>query len=120
MELINYMAMMLARRSPMLLMCLGGIILAIIWWKRHPRASSMTVLALTTYFVEAILFSIFLYWFPRLIDAMKMRSASMSTVYAVVFFFEDFVYAGVILLLVAAAFTGRSEQLETQPQPPIV
>lgn len=103
--------LMLARRSPLFLLSLGGIIFAIVRKKRHPRVSLMTVLALIIFTLEGILFSFFMYWLPQLTMKMGLSVAALDWFYGVLFFCEDFVFAAVIILLVAAAFTGRRAQL---------
>jgi hypothetical protein len=102
-----YFLLMMARRLPMLLLVLGGSAFAIIRWKRHPRVSLMTLLALIIYIVEAILFILFLYWLPDLMHTMRLTPKAESWLYSVIFFFEDFVFALIIILLVGAAFSGR-------------
>lgn len=102
----------------MFLLCLGGIIFAIVRWRRHPRVSVMTALSLVVYAIEAVSFSLFLYWFPRLMEPLRLTSAGMNNLYSVVFFLEDFVFAAVIILLVAAALTGRGTETETAPGAP--
>ena len=116
--MLYYLSLLLARRSPMLLLSLGGIIFAIVRWKRHPRVSLMTVLALAIYMFEGILFSMFLYWLPNLMSTMRLSRAAGDNFYFVLFFFEDFVFALVIILLVGAAFSGRAAQVEAYPPPP--
>ena len=111
--MLEYLLWMLVRRTPMFLLCLGGIVFAIIRWKRHPRVSLMTVLALVIYAVEAVLFTFLLYWLPNLTSTIHLSSTAMDWFYNVLFFCEDFVFAGVIILLVGAAFTGRSAEVVT-------
>jgi hypothetical protein len=116
--MLYYLSLLLARRSPMLLLSLGGIIFAIVRWKRHPRVSLMTVLALAIYIFEGILFSIFLYWLPELMFKMRLSPAAIDNSYLVLFFLEDFVFAVVIILLVSAAFSGRQAQDAAYPPLP--
>jgi hypothetical protein len=106
-----YFLLMMARRLPMLLLVLGGSALAIIRWQRHPRVSLLTLLALMIYFVEAMLFILFLYWLPELITSIGISGIFTSWIYSIVFFFEDFVFALVIILLVGAAFTKRAPRV---------
>lgn len=94
----------------MLLLALGGSIFALVRWKVHPRASLMTVIALVIYLIEAVLFTVFIYYLPELTQSLRLSGKATGWLYTVIFFFEDFVLAGVILLLVAAAFTGRRTQ----------
>lgn len=78
----------------------------------------MTILGLVIYAVEAFLFSLFLYWLPRLMDSMRLSRMGTDKFYVVMFFCEDFFFAGVIILLVAAAFSGRGAQQTETPHPP--
>ncbi len=116
--MLYYLLFFFARRSPMLLLSLGGIIFAIVRWKRHPRVSLMTVLALAIYMFERTLFAVFLYWLPNVIYKIIPSPAAVDNAYFVLFFFEDFVFALVIILLVGAAFTGRGAQGEAYPPLP--
>ena len=107
---LYYFMMRLVRRLPMLLLCLGGILFAVARWKRHPRVSLMTLSAMLIYLVEAIVFIVFLYWLPNLLQPMRLTPGTESWIYSIIFFFEDFVFALVIILLVGAAFTKREPQ----------
>jgi hypothetical protein len=98
----------------MLLLALGGSIFAIIRWKLHPRVSLMTLIALAIYVIEAFLFSILLYYIPDLTQSLHVSYKAIDWLYFFVFFFEDFVPALIILLLVGAAFSQRNTPLATR------
>ena len=49
--------MMLLRRLPMFLVVLAGVIFLIVRWKRHPRVSLMTIIALALYLIEFIVYA---------------------------------------------------------------
>jgi len=116
---LYYFMLRLVRRLPMLLLCLGGILFAVARWKRHPRVSLMTLSAMLIYLVEAIVFIVFLYWLPNLLQPMRLTPGTESWIYSIIFFFEDFVFALVIILLVGAAFTKREPQAALEAsQPP--
>jgi hypothetical protein len=91
----------------MLLLALAGVIVAGIRWKRHPRASLMTISALVIYVIDAFVFSIVIYYVPYLIRNMELSSKTVDWLYFSIYFFDDFVTAAIIVLLVAAAFTQR-------------
>ena len=105
---LYYVLLMMARRSPMLLLALGGIIFAIVRWKLHPRVSLMTVIALVILLVEAFVFSILLYYIPELLRPMTLSSKAIDWLYFFVFFFEDFIPSLILVLLVGAAFSQRN------------
>lgn len=91
----------------MLLLCLGGIVFAIVRWKRHPRVSLMTVLGLGLYLVEGFVYTGIIYGLPKLAQGMNLSYVQMSPVNTVLSVLDDFAFAAVIILLVAAIFTGR-------------
>lgn len=115
---LYYFMLRLARRLPMLLLCLGGITFAATRWKRHPRISLMTVLALVIYLVEAIVFIVFLYWLPNMLQPMRLTPGTEGWIYSIIFFIEDFVFALVLILLVGAAFTQREPRAAFEASPP--
>ena len=91
----------------MILVALAGIVFAIVRGKRHPTASLMTGLALVIYFLRIVGFTLLNYWLPNLGHALQMSPAQVDWAYTVMFVFEDFAYAAILIILVAAAFTGR-------------
>jgi hypothetical protein len=103
---------MLVRRLPMLLIVLGGSIFAVLRWKRHPRVSLMTLIALVLYLIEAVVFIAFLYWLPDLTRAIRLSGEASGWAYSGIFFIEDFAFAAILLLLVGAALTGRRREIE--------
>jgi hypothetical protein len=104
---------MLARRSPVILVVLAGLIIALVRWKRHPRVSLMAALALFLYFVRFTLFTIFNYYLPNLFAGVFHASdEGVSWAYTALFFFEDLAFAGIVILLVAAAFSQRGQNPE--------
>ena len=78
----------------------------------------MTAVALVIYAVEAVLFSLLLYWLPNVMRPMHLSVTADEWFYNVIFFFEDFVFALVIILLVGAAFSGRGASAN-EPHPPL-
>jgi hypothetical protein len=109
-NIFSYFLTRTARRLPMLLLALGGIVFAFMRWKLHPRASLMTVVALGIYLVDMVVYTMILYWLPSLVEPMRMSASASRFFYSVVYFIEDIVFAVTILLLVAAAFANRKSR----------
>ena len=109
-NIFSYFLTRIARRLPMFLLALGGIIFAFMRWKLHPRASLMTVVALGIYLVDMVVFTLILYWLPSLVEPMRMSASASRFFYSVVYFIEDIVMAVTIILLVAAAFANRQSR----------
>ena len=91
----------------MLLFAVGAIIYSLVRWKRHPRASLLTTIAFVIFLIDAFVFSIIIYFVPMLMTSMRLSGIMIDWLYFFVFFFGDFVYAIVIILLVSAAFSQR-------------
>jgi hypothetical protein len=98
---------MLLRRLPMILVGFGAIIFAFVRWKSGPRAALITVIAFLIYFIDMVLFTAFLYWFPQITESWRLASSAREWIDWIIFFCEDFVTAAFIILLTAAAFSGR-------------
>jgi len=109
---IYYFLMMTVRRLPMLLLAFGGIIFAFVRWKLSPRVSLMTVIALAIYLFDFVIYTTVLYALPKLTRSMELSVYGQRWLNSVVSFCEDFVFATVIILLVAAAFTLRGGKTE--------
>ena len=106
-NIASYFFTRVVRRLPMLLLALGGIVFAIMRWRLHPRASLMTVIALSLYLVDMVVYTLILYWLPNLVEPMRMSPSASRWFYSVVYFIEDMVFAVTLILLVAAAFANR-------------
>jgi predicted neutral ceramidase superfamily lipid hydrolase len=104
-----YILYVFARRTPLILVVLGGIIFAVVRWKRHPRVSLLTILGLAFFLMETTLFTFLTYAIVRWF----LGGQVFSTVLYVV---DDIAYAAVIILLVAAAFTGRSRPVKEKSE----
>jgi hypothetical protein len=107
--------MAMVRRLPMLLVAGAGVIVAVVRWKIHPKASLMTLIALLIYFMEVVLYNIFLYYLPNLIEPLRLSASGMRWTYSMVYFCEDIVASVIIILLVAAAFAGRRVTSDSIP-----
>ena len=115
-EMASYTVLMLARRSPFFLLALIGIILAVVRMKRHPRASMMTILALVILALEGVFFALLLRWLSYSLNlqsigtgqAPKLSDAAIYRLFTVGSVIEDFVFSSAIILLVAAAYSGRN------------
>jgi hypothetical protein len=116
MEFATFLLYLLLKRSPLLLLLAGGTGFAIFRWKRHPRVSLMTVLALVICLVETVVFSILYYWFPRYLFSLRLSGQMIDTIESALLLTDDFLFAAVLILLVAAAFTGRNPRSFTVNQ----
>jgi hypothetical protein len=102
--------LMLVRRSPMLLLAIGGIVFALIRWKFSPRASLLTVIALVLFVLDLFGFFIVLNFLPDLTRSILKTSKQLDWFYFFLYFFDDFIYALVLILLITAAYTQRAQK----------
>jgi len=89
----------------MILLCLFGMVLAMIRAKRHSKASLIVSIGLGLYLLETFVISTAYYYMPRIVNAFHMRD---QTSYLTVTLFDSFAFAAVIVLLVWAIFAGRN------------
>ena len=104
----------LAGRIPLFLLLLGGIVLALVRWNRHPRVSFLTVLGLFFYLLESICFTFVVFLLPNVLPV-GVRFVASDWIYTVLFVLDDIAYAAVIIVLVSAAFTQRNPEPAAAP-----
>jgi hypothetical protein len=110
---ITFLLYLLLKKSILLVLVLGGMGFAIVRWKQHPRVSLMTVLALGFYLLEILTFAVLYYLLPNFFYSLKLTAQNISTLESVLQVVEDFAYVAVLIMLVAAAFTGRGREQAT-------
>lgn len=89
------------RRSPMILMTLSGIVIALVRWKHHPKVSLLTLLGLGLYLVQAVVFTIVFY-------LVSVLTQNGRWVYTGLYLVQECFYAIMIILLVTAALSQRT------------
>lgn len=107
MEFGTFLLYFLLKRSVLLLFLVGAIIFGIARWKRHPRVSAMVVSALTIYLLASSTFGILYHVVPEFLFRLRLTSGSIIILEDVMLLCDEFIYAGVLILLVAAAFSRR-------------
>lgn len=108
---------LLLRRLPIILIALVGILIAIARWKRHPKVSLLTVFGMGLFLTQSLTFMFVYYFLPRLRDS-GWTYDGIGRLYALAQVCQDFLFAGVIILLVVAAFSQRqppTSNVETKP-----
>jgi hypothetical protein len=53
---------------PLLLVWLTGMVLAIIYWKRHPRVSLLALIGMAGLFIATVIGSLISLWLPEIYD----------------------------------------------------
>ncbi len=114
--MFTFLVYLLIKKSVLIITILAGIGFAVYRWKRHPRISLMAVLALGLYLVDTLAVAIIFYLLPGLFFRLHLTAQKISMLDSVIRLLDDFVYATVLLLLVAAAFNGRVTESVTVGQ----
>lgn len=110
MDALSYFGYFLVRRAPILLLTLGGVVFALIRWKRHPKVSLLTIIGLSFLLIQSLVYTAVLYQLPFIFESLRVDYGSQQTYYTVFYVLYDIAYAFVIVLLVAAAFSQRRVQ----------
>jgi len=105
---------LLLERLPIILLALVGILIAAARWKRHPKVSLLTTVGLGLFLLESLTFMFLYYFLPRLVNR-GWAYGSINHLYTVAPLCQDFLFAGVIILLVVAAFSQRPKHLTLKP-----
>lgn len=116
--MFTFLVYLIIKKSVLIITLMGGIAFDVYRWKRHPRISLMAVLALGLYLVDTLAFVIITSLLPRFFFQLHLTAQNISTLSSVFQLLEDFVFATVLILLVAAAFTGRVKESVTIDQRP--
>ena len=106
-----------SRRWPVMLVVLAGLIFAIIYWRRHPKVSALTVAGLLLFQCQSLAFSSLYYFLPRLAQR-GWTWGSIDNLFIVLDIGNDICFAGAIVLLTAAVFSGRTRPAATAPAAP--
>lgn len=104
-----YLLYIFARRIPLIILMIGGIVFAMVRWNRHPRVSFLTILGLVFYLLESTLFTFMIYLMPTLLPPGGPIGIN-DTLYDVLYVVDDIAYAAVLIVLVAAVFTKRTSE----------
>jgi hypothetical protein len=105
---ISYFYYLFGRRWPMLLLVLAGILVALVRWKRHPKVSLLTVSGLGLFILQSLTFGSVFYLLPRLHDR-GFSYGNINNLYLIIEVCRDIFYSAVIVLLVSAVLTQRSQ-----------
>jgi hypothetical protein len=102
---LSSLILLLLRKSPLFLVLIGGLIFAVIRWKRHRRTSLLASIGISVYLLSILVVSSTYYVVPGLLERMHISMATQ--VFTVIQIIDDLVYSGVLILLIGAAFSER-------------
>jgi hypothetical protein len=99
-------------QSPVLLVWLAGMVIAVVTWRRHPRVSLLTVVALVILLVETLIDTFLSMWLAFILSESQMGAAQIGWVTAVVRVVAAVVAAIAWGITLAAIFGGRKPPAE--------
>jgi hypothetical protein len=105
MDDLSSLLLLLARKSPLILVLLAGLACAVIRWRRHPRASLLASIGITLYIIDIFVISVVYYVLPGQLS--RIQISISSQIYMVIQILDDLVYSAILILLVSAAFSER-------------
>jgi hypothetical protein len=94
-------------QSPILLVWLAGFILAAVHWRRHPRVSLLTVIALAIFLVETLVNTYLNLWLPLMLSERGVAAVQIGQLFAAKGILTSIIGAVAWGLLIAAIFSGR-------------
>jgi hypothetical protein len=106
----------LVEMSPWFLVDLVGVILALVWWRRHPRVSFLTLLAIGLSVSVAVGGSFLIAWLPDHLRQSGWTSEKTITLSPLLGLIRNTLGAIAFLLILSAIFTDRSSKNRLQRQ----
>ena len=106
----GYFYYVFSTRWPVMLVSFGGIVFAIVRWKRHPKVSGLALAGLILFQLQSVAFSSLYYLLPRLATR-GWSWASIDNLSVVLDISHDLLYASSIAVLAAAVFSQRPKHL---------
>lgn len=103
----KYFLIAVLQRSPLLLVAWAAMLFALLRWRRHPRASLLTSIALWFYMFKLFLFTSLNYSIPSMRVSMQWSYSTANLLYSALHVLNDIGFAIVLVLLVMAAFSNR-------------
>jgi len=100
--------MILAFSAPLYIAWLVGLILAIVNWKKIPKPSLLTIIAIVSLFLFSVAYGIFSMNYPISAYEKGISSTQISNVVQVVNFINNLLTAACLGLILAAIFGRRN------------
>ena len=94
---------------PVILVWLVGSILSLSYWRRHPRVSRLTLIAIAVLFVESLAGTYLSFGLPLMLSERGWHSSRLGIFLSTVGFVRALVRAGSWGLLLSAIFGRRDE-----------
>lgn len=97
---------------PMYLVCLVGIIIALVRWKKHPRVSLFALLGLGLWLLVSLVFTAVSAWMPFWMQSQEIPISQYSLINGVANILRTLLGTGSFILLLIAIFGWRGESMQ--------
>jgi hypothetical protein len=94
-------------QTPVVLVWFVALVLSAIYWRRHPRVSSLTVIAVAILLVETLVNTFLNLWLPLFLSDRGMGTGQIAQILAVKAIVTGVIVAVAWAMVVAAIFGGR-------------
>jgi heme A synthase len=112
MDTVQYLSVNLLLELPVLLVALIGCVLALAYWRRHPKISALTLCASLLYFLQSLVGLGFYGLLPPLLVKQDWKPDSIVLTMRVMHLFQSLAIVISLALFLAAIFKGRKASLE--------
>ena len=113
------MLMQIAMQIPVILVCVAGIVIALLNLDRIPRPAAFALAALMVYLILIVVFSVLPMAIMQKTHTDGWTQQRVASAMSTISFVGSFLRAGALGLLVAAVFSGRGNlpgnQIRRQP-----
>jgi hypothetical protein len=110
MEYVGSSLAVLMTRIPVFLTWLAGIVLAIIFWKKHPRVSLLITIGLGLMLVNSVVGTLVSVWMPFALQERGMSIMQIGSLLSVWGVASSLINAAIWVLLLVAIFGWRKSQ----------
>jgi hypothetical protein len=90
-----------------------GIVLSLVYWRRHPRVSRLTLVAMVGFLITSFISTYLRIWLPVRVQERGLSTVHLGNAYTIINVVSSLVSAGLWVMLLSALF-GRSSRREFQ------
>jgi hypothetical protein len=95
---------------PIILVWLVGVALSLVFWRRHPTVSAMTLIAFIGFLIVAIIGTYLNTWLPITLQQRGLTAGRIGTILAVTGIINALVHTCLWVLVTMAIFGWRKKQ----------
>ena len=94
-------------RLPLMLVWVAGIVFAVMYWKKHPRASLYTTIACSVELIQSVVWVPLSVMLPQMVSQGRLPASQMGLVFGIVGAADGVISVGAWVLVLLAIFGRR-------------